>query len=155
MNLTAPSPGASDAPDLDDLDPDLTTNCFAAHSKFHAGSDPASSQAASTGPSARACPPGIRKALQASSPPAHAVHYSVPTGPLISSKLHRKLQALGDSSIPDEPSYAEDWETAIEGLRLAREASNQASIAAQLIGKVLSQCSSFWRSSCTWLCRDC
>ena len=50
-------------------------------------------------------------------------------------KSRRTLQALGDSAIPDEPSHAEDWQTAIEGLRLAREASNQASTAVQLIGE--------------------
>ena len=47
----------------------------------------------------------------------------------------RTLKGLGDINIPDEPSHAEDWVTAIEGLRLAREASHQASTAAQLIGR--------------------
>ena len=41
---------------------------------------------------------------------------------------------LGSIEIPEEPSHAEDWDTAIEGLRLAREASNWAARAGQLIG---------------------
>lgn len=127
--------------------------CCAARGNYHLGAalaDGARNQAASG--AADNGLPSSRRALLSAAPSGHgtsagSVEHDISNGRLLRIAetnweqhvhqlgIRRNLQALGDSNIPDEPSHAEDWQMAIEGLRLAREASNQASTAAQLIGK--------------------